>query len=69
MAVYSSRVFLLLHAISITLTIVSSDQGVALDSPVPFEIDKDVKEHLLDDEVLYQRQKEQEVDEAIQVLN
>ena len=32
------------------------------------EIDKSVKEQLLNDEMLYQRQKEQEVDEAVQVL-
>lgn len=44
------------------------DKDVALEDPVPFEIDKNVKEQLLNDEMLYQRQKEQEVDEAVQVL-
>lgn len=63
------RVFLIIDIITVFVCIISANQGVALDNPVPFEIDKDVKEHLLDDEVLYQRQKEQEVDDAVQVVN
>lgn len=50
--------------VSVAITIQDED----VKDPVHFEIDKSVKEQLLNDEMLYQRQKEQEVDEAVQVF-
>ena len=56
----------------LTITVTSSenqeDEEDQVVKDLPANIDENVKEQLLNDEKLYQKQREQEVDEDIRVL-